>query len=157
MAEDKSFIARISDYLNKPSEAGLRKMASYNQSLSSSRDTSIYGYNSTAGFWETDSLKEIGDGTANSAVVACLNVLATSFAEPQLQVVKRDQVFGDREVDYKHPVSELYRRPNEFMSSSLLSHYIVISLNAHGDAFIYKNRNAQGKVCLLYTSDAADE
>ena len=149
MAEDKSFIARISDYLNKPSEAGLRKMASYNQSLSSSRDTSIYGYNSTAGFWETDQLKEIGDGTGNSAVVACLNVLATSFAEPMLQVVKRDQVFGDREVDYKHPVSELYRRPNEFMSSSLLSHYIVISLNAHGDAFIYKNRNAQGKVVQL--------
>jgi len=149
MAEDKSFIARISDYLNRPSEAGLRKMASYNQSLSSSRDTSIYGYNSTAGFWETEQLKEIGDGTANSAVVACLNVLATSFAEPQLQVVKRDQVFGDREVDYKHPVTELYRRPNEFMSSSLLSHYIVISLNAHGDAFIYKNRNAQGKVVQL--------
>jgi HK97 family phage portal protein len=149
MAEDKSFIARISDYLNKPSEAGVRKMASYNQSLSSSRDTSIYGYNSTAGFWETDSLKEIGDGTANSAVVACLNVLATSFAEPQLQVVKRDQVFGDREVDWKHPVTELYRRPNEFMSSSLLSHYIVISISAHGDAFIYKNRNAQGKVVQL--------
>ena len=100
-------------------------MASYNQSLASSRDSSVYGYNTTAGFWETAELKEIGDGTANSAVVACLNVLATSFAEPQLQVVKRDQVFGDREIDYRHPVSELYRRPNEFMSSSLLSHYIA--------------------------------
>lgn len=147
--ENKSLIKRVSDYLNKPSEASLRKMANYNQSLSSSRDTSIYGYNSTAGFWETDSLKEIGDGTGNSAVVACLNVLATSFAEPALQVVKRDQVFGDREVDYKHPLAELYRRPNEFMSSSLLSHYIVISLNAHGDAFIFKNRNASGKVVQL--------
>tara|TARA_B100000925_G_scaffold279170_1_gene248714 strand:+ start:2990 stop:5668 length:2679 start_codon:yes stop_codon:yes gene_type:complete len=147
--ENKSLIKRVSDYLNKPSEASLRKMANYNQSLSSSRDTSIYGYNSTAGFWETDSLKEIGDGTGNSAVVACLNVLATSFAEPALQVVKRDQVFGDREVDYKHPLAELYRRPNEFMSSSLLSHYIVISLNAHGDAFIFKNRNANGKVVQL--------
>jgi HK97 family phage portal protein len=149
MAEDKSFFRRVSDYLNKPSEAQLRKMASYNQSLHSSRDTSIFGYNSTAGFWETESLKEIGDGTANSAVVACMNVLATSFAEPALQVVKRDQVFGDREVDWKHPVSELYRRPNEFMSSSLLSHYIIISLNAHGDAFIYKNRNQSGKVIQL--------
>ena len=147
--ENKSLIKRVSDYLNKPSEASLRKMANYNQSLSSSRDTSIYGYNSTAGFWETDSLKEIGDGTGNSAVVACLNVLATSFAEPALQIVKRDQVFGDREVDYKHPLAELYRRPNEFMSSSLLSHYIVISLNAHGDAFIFKNRNSNGKVVQL--------
>ena len=136
MAEDKSFLQRAVDYLNRPSEASLRKMASYNQSLSSSRDTSIFGYNTSAGFWETADLKEIGDGIGNSAVVACLNVLATSFAEPQLHVVKRDQTFGDREVDYKHPVAELYRRPNEFMSSSLLSHYIVISVSAHGDAFL---------------------
>ena len=149
MAENKSFLQRASEYLNRPSEASLRKMASYNQSLASSRDSSVYGYNTTAGFWETAELKEIGDGTANSAVVACLNVLATSFAEPSLQVVKRDQVFGDREVDYKHPVTELYRRPNEFMSSSLLSHYIVLSLNAHGDAFIFKNRNSNGKVVAL--------
>lgn len=149
MAEDKNFLQRASEYLNRPSEASLRKMANYNQSLSSSRDTSIYGYNTGAGFWETSSLKEIGDGTSNSAVVACLNVLSTSFSEPQLQVVKRDQIFGDREVDYKHPVAELYRRPNEFMSSSLLSHYIVVSLNAHGDAFIFKNRNQNGKVVQL--------
>lgn len=149
MAENKSFLSRVTDYLNKPSEASLRKMASYNQSLASSRDSSVYGYNTTAGFWETAELKEIGDGTANSAVVACLNVLATSFAEPALQVVKRDQVFGDREVDYKHPVAQLYRRPNEFMSSSLLSHYIILALNAHGDAFVFKNRNAQGKVVAL--------
>ena len=149
MAEDKSFLQRAVDYLNRPSEASLRKMASYNQSASSSRDTSIFGYNTSAGFWETADLKEIGDGTGNSAVVACLNVLATSFAEPQLHVVKRDQTFGDREIDYKHPVAELYRRPNEFMSSSLLSHYIVISVSAHGDAFIYKNRNNQGKVVGL--------
>jgi HK97 family phage portal protein len=149
MADNKSFLQRATEYLNKPSEASLRKMAGYNQSVSSSRDSSIFGYNSTAGFWETADLKEIGDGTANSAVVACLNVLATSFAEPMLQVVKRDQKFGDREVDYKHPVAELYRRPNEFMSASLLSHYIVISISAHGDAFIYKNRNSQGKVVGL--------
>ena len=149
MAENKSFLQRATEYLNKPSEASLRKMASYNQSLASSRDSAVYGYNTTAGFWETAELKEIGDGTANSAVVACLNVLATSFAEPQLHVVKRDQVFGDKEIDYKHPVSELYRRPNEFMSSSLLSHYIVLSVNAHGDAFIFKNRNSNGKVVSL--------
>jgi HK97 family phage portal protein len=149
MAENKNFLQRATEYLSKPSEASLRKMASYNQSLASSRDSSVYGYNTTAGFWETAELKEIGDGTANSAVVACLNVLATSFAEPNLQVVKRDQVFGDREIDYNHPVSELYRRPNEFMSSSLLSHYIVLSLNSHGDAFIFKNRNSNGKVVSL--------
>jgi hypothetical protein len=79
MAENKNFLQRATEYLSKPSEASLRKMASYNQSLASSRDSSVYGYNTTAGFWETAELKEIGDGTANCAVVACLNVLATSF------------------------------------------------------------------------------
>ena len=55
MAENKNFLQRATEYLSKPSEASLRKMASYNQSLSSSRDTSVYGYNTGAGFWETSS------------------------------------------------------------------------------------------------------
>ena len=68
MAENKSFLQRATEYLNRPSEASLRKMASYNQSLASSRDSSVYGYNTTAGFWETAELKEIGDGDRKSVV-----------------------------------------------------------------------------------------
>ena len=60
-------------------------------------DVSIFGYNTSSGFVESNKLKEIGDGSGNSAVVACLNVLSTSFAEPPLQVVKNDQVYGDRD------------------------------------------------------------
>ena len=59
--------------------------ATYNQTYGA--DLSVYGYNTTAGFWETDKLREIGDGSANSAVIACLNVLSTAFSEPLLQVV----------------------------------------------------------------------
>ena len=112
-------------------------------------DVSIFGYNTSSGFVESNKLKEIGDGSGNSAVVACLNVLSTSFAEPPLQVVKNDQVYGDREVQQNHPLAALYHRPNPFMSSSLLSHYIIMSLNTLGDAFLYKNRNKQGQVVEL--------
>ena len=124
-----------------------KAQSNYNQLFGN--DASIYGYNTSSGFWESDKLKEIGDGSGNSAVTACLNVLATSFAEPQLQIVKRDQTFGDREVDYNHPLAELLRRPNPFMSSALMSHYIVLALNTNGDAFLYKNKNARGQVVEL--------
>ena len=112
-------------------------------------DASIFGYNTSSGFIESNKLKEIGDGSGNSAVTACLNVLSTSFSEPQLQIVKRDQVFGDREIQYTHPLAELYHRPNPFMSQNLLSHYIVMAMNTLGDAFLYKNRNARGQVVEL--------
>ena len=125
----------------------VKAQSNYNQLFGN--DASIYGYNTSSGFWESDKLKEIGDGSGNSAVTACLNVLATSFAEPALQVVKRDQVFGDREVNYTHPLAELLRRPNPFMSHNLLSHYIVLALNTNGDAFLFKNKNVRGKVVEL--------
>lgn len=112
-------------------------------------DASIYGYNSSAGFFEAQKLKEIGDGSGNSAVVACLNVLATSFSEPKLQVIRKDTKFLDNEIIQEHPLTSLYSRPNPFMSANLLSHYIVLALNTLGDAFLYKNRDKNGKVVEL--------
>ena len=145
--EEKSRLQKALDFITPSRRNESKVQSNYNQLFGN--DASIYGYNTTSGFWEADKLKEIGDGSGNSAVTACLNVLATSFAEPQLQVVKRDQTFGDREVDYKHPLAELLRRPNPFMSHNLLSHYIVLALNTNGDSFLYKNRNKQGKVVEL--------
>ena len=46
-------------------------------------------------------------------------------------------------------VVKLFRRPNPYMTQQLLANYIVTSLNANGDAFIYKNRNARGQVVEL--------
>ena len=120
--------------------------ATYNQTYGA--DLSVYGYNTSAGFWESDKLREIGDGSANSAVIACLNVLSTAFSEPLLQICKMDS-FGNKEILNNHPVESLYKRPNPFMSAGLLSHYIVLAINTIGDAFLYKNRNAQGKVVQL--------
>ena len=127
-------------------EIGSKATATYNQAYGA--DLSVYGYNTSAGFWESDKLREIGDGSANSAVIACLNVLSTAFSEPLLQICKMDS-FGNKEILNNHPVESLYKRPNPFMSAGLLSHYIVLAINTIGDAFLYKNRNAQGKVVQL--------
>ena len=127
-------------------EIGSKATATYNQAYGA--DLSVYGYNTSAGFWESDKLREIGDGSANSAVIACLNVLSTAFSEPLLQICKMDS-FGNKEILNNHPVESLYKRPNPFMSAGLLSHYIVLAINTIGDAFLYKNRNAQGQVVQL--------
>ena len=145
--EEKSRLQKALDNIVPSRRREAKAQSNYNQLFGN--DASIYGYNTSSGFYESDKLKEIGDGSGNSAVTACLNVLATSFAEPPLQVVKRDQVFGDREINYTHPLAELLRRPNPFMSHNLLSHYIVVALNTNGDAFLYKNKNVRGQVVEL--------
>lgn len=145
--EEKSRFQKAMDFIIPGRTTEKKAQSNYNQLFGN--DSSIYGYNTTAGFWESDQLKEIGDGSGNSAVVACLNVLATSFSEPKLHIVKKDTKFLDNEKIIGHPLTKLYSRPNPFMSSNLLSHYIILALNTIGDAFLYKNRNSQGKVVEL--------
>ena len=141
MAEDRNRFLKAFDVIR-----GREEKANYNQMFGN--DVSVYGYNTTSGFFESDKLAEIGDGSANSAVIACLNVLSTAFSEPTMNVCKPDE-FGNMDKIANHPVAELYARPNPYMSAGLLSHYIVLAMNTVGDAFLYKNKNAQGKVVQL--------
>ena len=146
--EEKSRFQKALDIF-RPSQRGNEEKIQSNYNQLYGNDASIFGYNTSSGFIESSKLKEIGDGSGNSAVIACLNVLSTSFSEPALQIVKRDQIFGDREIQYNHPLAELYHRPNPFMSQNLLSHYIIMALNTLGDAYLYKNRNKRGQVVEL--------
>ncbi len=146
MAEKKSRVQRAVEFLNAPTKRQEQKYSNYNQS--SSLDRAVYGYNTDSGYWPTTSLDDIGDGSNNSAVVACLNVLATSFAEPR-PLVYQDTDAGDFEFVKEHPIVKLLERPNPFTSGNLLAHYIVTSLSAYGDAYLYKNRNQDGNVVEL--------
>jgi len=151
MAENKSRFERAIDWLNAPTDARIRreqKGITVNQQEYSFLNQAVFGYNTESGYFDHKKLAEIGDGTGNSAVVACLNVLATSFAEPGLIISTRNSE-GDYTRDMNHPLARLFRRPNPYMTSQLLSNYIVTALNAAGDAFIYKNRNARGEVVEL--------
>ena len=151
MAEDKSRFSKALDWLNAPTDARIRreqKGITVNQQEYSFLNQAVYGYNTESGYFDHKKIAEVGDGTGNSAVVACLNVLATSFAEPGLLVSKRNSE-GDYQRDMNHPLARLFRRPNPYMTQQLLANYIVTSINAAGDAFIYKNRNARGEVVEL--------
>ena len=148
MAENKSRYRRFVDYLQAPPQRNLEQKGSFLNQTNYSLDGQIYGYNSTSGFVPDKLLKEIGDGTGNSAVIACLNVLSTSFAEPRLKVYREIADNYYEAVD-NHPVSQLFTRPNPYTSGSLLAHYIVLALNAEGDAYLLKSRNRQGRVVEL--------
>ena len=153
MAENKSRFERAVDWLNAPTDARIRREAQQkgivvNQQEYSYLNQAVFGYNTESGYFDHKKLAEIGDGTGNSAVVACLNVLATAFAEPGLIISTRNSE-GDYQRDMNHPLARLFRRPNPYMTQQLLANYIVTSLNAAGDAFIYKNRNARGQVVEL--------
>ena len=145
MAENKSFYRRAVDYLQKPPERVNLKRGPLDK-----YDTpqgSTWGYNTQSGYFPQKLIEDLGDGLGNSAVVACINVLATSFAEPQLKVYKRSEQ-GKLE-QKSHPLEQLLNRPNEFISGSILSHYIVTSLAAHGDAFLMKVYDGQNNVVQL--------
>jgi len=153
MAENKSRFSKALDWLNAPTDARLRRELNekgliVNQSEYSYLNQAVMGYNTQSGYFDHKKLAELGDGTGNSAVIACLSVLATSFAEPGLLVATRNSE-GDYTPDMNHPMARLFRKPNPYMTQQLLANYIVTSLNANGDAFIYKNRNQRGQVVEL--------
>jgi HK97 family phage portal protein len=153
MAEDKTRFSKALDWLNSPTDARVRREANQkglvvNQSEYSYLNQAVFGYNTTSGYFDHKTLAEVGDGTGNSAVIACLSVLATAFAEPNILVSSRNSE-GDYQREMNHPLTKLLRRPNPYMTQQLLANYIVTSLNAAGDAFIYKNRNQRGQVVEL--------
>ena len=46
------------------------------------------------------------------------------------------------------------QRPNEFISGGIMSHYIVTSLSAHGDAFLLKVKNNKRTSSSINTFNA---
>ena len=106
----------------------------------------IYGYDSKAGEWNTDTM---GNGASNSAVTACLQLLGTSFAEAKL-LIKFMTDNGETQYLPNHPLEKLMKRPNPFMSGDVLSQYIINAMHISGDAYLLKQRNQAGQVIALY-------
>ena len=147
MADELNAFQRFTKRLTPSGREELKRL-NFNQSLASALDRSVYGYNTQSGYFPSDKLEDIGNGSGNSAVAACLSVLATAFAEPKLQVFREDEAGQDKQLA-KHPISKLFKRPNPFMSGAILSHYLVSSISVEGDAYLYKNRNKKGQVVQL--------
>jgi len=106
----------------------------------------VLGYNSVAGEFD---LKDLGNGQANSAVTACLQVLGTSFSEANL-IVKSYQEDGEETIVHNHPLSILMDRPNPYMSGEVVQAYLMNALHVFGDAYLMKEKNNVGQITALY-------
>ena len=158
MAEKKSRFQRAVEYLNRPPER-YNNLQEQIDNLSIKRDINldpdrvslygpVYGYNTKSGYFPD--ANEVGDGTGNSAVVACLEVLSTSFSEAQLEVYELDKDTNQYEIIHNHPMSNLFKKPNPYMSGELLNSYMMYSLHAQGNAYLFKRRSEKGRVVELH-------
>lgn len=96
-----------------------------------------------------DYLKEVGDGTGSSTVMAPLLWIARTFPEAPLMVwrVLED---GQEEEDRKHELLRLLRRPNKFYTGRVLWTATVLDYFADGNAYWLKVRSKTGKVLELW-------
>jgi HK97 family phage portal protein len=76
---------------------------------------------------------------ANSAVFACLNVIATAFPEPPLRTYRR-QRDGEPEALPDHPLQPLLDRPNPAHSAAELWYWTQWAKHADGNAYWRKVR-----------------
>lgn len=159
MPEQKSRFQRAIDFLNRPPERYTNDLTRQLDNASFKRDINldpdrvdlngpVYGYNTNAGYYPNTN--DVGDGTGNSAVVACLEILSTSFSEPSLEVYSLDDETNQYEIVNNHPLAKLMKRPNPYITGELMNSYLMYSLHSNGDAYIFKRRSAAGRVVELH-------
>lgn len=76
----------------------------------------------------------------NSAVFACISLMANTFTEAPPIIQKRDTT-GRWVPDYKHRLLDVLNQPNEFFDWRLLAQACVTDLYIDGNTYLYKVRN----------------
>ena len=107
---------------------------------------------------------------AFSAVFAATRIISETIASLPLDVYERQGQSRIRLTD--HPLAKLIKEPNGTQTDFVWKEYLQACITLHGNAYCHIERDAaarpialhpihpskvQVKVCLLYTSDAADE
>ncbi len=98
-----------------------------------------------AGYMDT---RGVRDGGGNSAVVACMNTLTSSFNEPPVSV--STEVDGQTEWNPFHEAARLVTQPNPYMVGKFLWAYTLWANHLTGDAYWYKVRSAGGRPVQLW-------
>jgi phage portal protein BeeE len=88
-------------------------------------------------------------GTWNSAVFACLKLLAQAFQEAPLRVY-RAQADGTEEWLDEHPLMELLADAHPSLSQRELDFWLIFCLHTAGNAYLRKIRNRAGQVVQLW-------
>ena len=93
--------------------------------------------------------REAGDLWSNPVVSLGLSWLGDRFPRPTMSVarIKRN---GDYAPVGRHPLTDLWNRPNAHYGRRTLEKVIGLSLKTDGNAYIYKVRNRLGQVVELW-------
>lgn len=95
-----------------------------------------------------DYLKDVGDGTGSSTVMAPLLWIARTFPEAPVAMWRDD---GGTEVQVSdHPLLRLLRRPNPFYSGPMLWMATLIDWFVDGNSYWLKIRDKGGRVAELW-------
>jgi len=105
--------------------------------------------------WVRDPLREftirqlVDYGYKNSAVYACIRVLAESFPEPELHVFETTPD-GSRVIVADHPLRALLAGPNPFMAEDEFWETCITYAAVGGNFYIWKERNSLGLPLALW-------
>lgn len=105
--------------------------------------------------WVKDPLRDftiqtvVQHGYMNSAVYACVRVLAESFPEPELHVYDETPE-GETVILADHPLRQLLRRPNPYMAEDEFWEFCITYAALGGNFYIWKERNNAGQVVALW-------
>lgn len=94
--------------------------------------------------------REAGDLWMNPVVGLCLDWLGNRFPRPLIHVSRISKSNRDHVPLGRHPLIDLWNRPNGFYSRRTLEKVIGLSLKCDGNAYIYKVRDNGGKVVQLW-------
>jgi HK97 family phage portal protein len=77
---------------------------------------------------------------SNSAVFACLSVIAKSYWEAPLRVFRKDADGEEKWLD-DHPFQELVDDPHEWLTKPEVEWWYLVALHVHGNAYLRKVRS----------------
>jgi HK97 family phage portal protein len=83
------------------------------------------------------------DAMGSSIVMACVNSVTRCFPESRIRVMRRERDGGSEEA-VGHPLGELLRRPNEYMTAYEVWQATLTNYNVHGNAYWWKVRGRSG-------------
>lgn len=96
-----------------------------------------------------DAERAAGDLWSNSTVAICLRWIGDNAGKPRMRVNRVNRKGDYRPVD-RHPMTDLWARPNRHYAGRTLTKAVALSLKVDGNAYIAKVRDGRKKVVELW-------
>lgn len=93
--------------------------------------------------------REAGDLWSNAVVALSLSWLGDRFPRPTLRAARLGRNGEYRPIG-RHPVVDLWSRPNPYYTRRTMEKAVGLSIKCDGNAYIYKLRDKMGRVAQLW-------